>query len=143
MKTLIISLMLMSTVPDDLTPHNVYAYCVEQNILHPEIVTAQSIQETGWYKCTNCSLNRNNIFGFFYKGKYLKYESWKESVEYYKRWQDKRYDPSRDYYEFLACMYKNRDGECIKYAQDPIAYERHVRDLVANHADDWSKGIVD
>ena len=88
-------------------------------------------------------MDKNNIFGFYYKGSYLKYDTWKESIDYYKRWQDKRYDPTRNYYDFLACMYKNRNGECIKYAQDPILYNEHIRNLVAKHASGWSKNIVD
>ena len=49
MKTLMISILIMTNqVSDELTPQNVYSYCVEKEILHPEIVTAQSVQETGW-----------------------------------------------------------------------------------------------
>ena len=67
MKILLISLvMLLSNDTVDLSPQSVYEYCVEQDIQHPEIVTAQAIQESGWFKCTHCSLNKNNIFGFWY-----------------------------------------------------------------------------
>jgi len=36
-----------------------------QNVLYPEIVLAQSILETGWFKCKNCSLDNNNLFGLW------------------------------------------------------------------------------
>ena len=63
MKILLISLLiLVSNDSIDLSPQSVYEYCVEQDIQHPEIVTAQAIQESGWFKCTHCSLNKNNIF---------------------------------------------------------------------------------
>ena len=33
------------------------------DIKHKDIVLRQSIQETGWYNCKNCSMDNNNIFG--------------------------------------------------------------------------------
>lgn len=36
-------------------------------IKHKEIVYKQVIQETRWLKCTNCSLDYNNLFGFYWK----------------------------------------------------------------------------
>jgi hypothetical protein len=84
----------------ELTPENVYAYLERMGVKHPEIVLRQSILETGWYECEQCSLRHNNIFGFRYKKKYLEFENWKEGVEYYKKWQDKKYKGG-DYYKFL------------------------------------------
>ncbi len=84
----------------ELTPENVYAHLERLGVKHPEIVLKQSILETGWYECEHCSLKHNNIFGFRYKKKYLKFDNWIEGVEYYKRWQDERYDGG-DYYGFL------------------------------------------
>ena len=52
----------------ELTIANVKKVLKEENF--PEIVLRQAITETGWFKCTNCS-SRNNIFGFYYKKKYL------------------------------------------------------------------------
>lgn len=143
MKTIMILLMAVcasfthAAGGSELTPENVYAYCVEQDIAHPEIVTAQAVLETGWLDCTNCCLDNNNIFGFYYKGSYLKFDSWQESVEYYKWWQDKKYDGQRDYYAFLACLYKDNDGNCIKYAADPELYNSKLRKLVEEHAESW------
>ena len=71
-----------------LTYGNVYTICVTQNVKFPEVVSAQSVLETGWYKCQNCSLNKNNIFGF-YSDRYLTFDHWMQSVAYYKKWQDK------------------------------------------------------
>ena len=71
-----------------LTYGNVYTICVTQNVKFPEVVTSQSVLETGWYKCQNCSLNKNNIFGF-YSDRYLTFDHWMQSVAYYKEWQDK------------------------------------------------------
>mgnify|MGYP002713068695 FL=1 len=132
--------MLMSfSSSDDLTPKNVYAYCVEQGIQYPEIVTAQAIWETGWFSCKNCSLDKNNLFGFNTGGPYFKYDDWKDSVDAYKRWQDSYYDPQRDYYEFLACIYKTRDGRCLKYCADPESYNENLRNTILTHADSWKE----
>lgn len=79
---------------------SVFAYICKMGIQHPEIVIKQAILETGWFRAPFL-MTRNNLFGFRYKT-YLHFASWKESVEYYKKWQDKRYkDPNEDYYKFL------------------------------------------
>ena len=99
----------------------------EHNIEHPEIVLRQSIWETGWYKCRHYSWKFNNMFGFRHnswvsednpKG-YLKFDTWQESVAYYKRWQLKRYQGG-DYYDFLID---------IGYAEDGDKYVTHLKSL--------------
>jgi len=84
----------------ELTIANVKIALEEHGIQHADIVLRQSILETGWYKCTSCSLNKNNIFGFWYKKKYIAFDHWSESIAYYKRWQDRHYKGG-DYYAFL------------------------------------------
>lgn len=69
-------------------------------VKHPKIVLAQAMLESGWLKCTNCSLDGNNPFGFYYKGKYKSWATWQASVKYYKDWQNRHYK-SGDYYAFL------------------------------------------
>jgi len=78
------------------------------NIEHADIVLKQSIWESGWFKCTNCSWRYNNPFGFRYKDwvtkdnpkGYIVFKTWKESVAYYARWQNRHYKGG-DYYKFL------------------------------------------
>lgn len=90
------------------TPYEVYRECVAQGIEHPDIVTKQSILETGWYKCEQCALRYNNIFGFRlgYTATeenplgYLKFDHWKDCVKYYAKWQRKWYN-GESYYKFL------------------------------------------
>ena len=84
----------------ELTVENVRKELIKLGVENPDIVLRQSILETGWYKCDNCSLKYNNIFGFRWKGKYLKFDNWTKSVEYYKWWQGKLYKGG-DYYVFL------------------------------------------
>jgi hypothetical protein len=84
----------------DLTEENVWREINRLEIIEPEIVMKQAIVETGWFKCTNCSLDANNIFGFRYKKNYLKFNHWTESVKYYKKWQTRHYKGG-DYYLFL------------------------------------------
>jgi len=84
-----------------LTADTVFQYICQLGIKHPEIVIKQSILETGWYKAPFL-MSRNNLFGFR-KVEYLRFSNWKESVHYYKRWQDKHYkNPNEDYYDFLV-----------------------------------------
>lgn len=80
----------------------------EAGIKHPEFVMAQCIQETGWLNCKKCCLRYHNLFGFYVKGnKCKKFESDEDCIDYYKKWQDKRYAnwrkkyPKADYYHFL------------------------------------------
>lgn len=77
-------------------------------IHHKEIVYAQAIQETGWFKSRMCRKN-NNLFGL--RGKhYYKYSHWSESVIAYKEKIQNRYRQGEDYYKFL---------QRIHYAGDP------------------------
>lgn len=100
MKTLLLILALYSTTSISQTLDSVKAYINQTDLQHKEIVLSQSIEETGWYNCTNCSLDRNNLFGWYYKKKYLEFDTWQESIDYYVRWQ-KRHYKGGDYYEFL------------------------------------------
>jgi flagellum-specific peptidoglycan hydrolase FlgJ len=80
----------------------VYAYIKCCEIQHPEIVLRQAIWETGWFKSEYC-LKRHNLFGFRHTKTYMTFSTWQESVEYYKKWQERRYkDPNEDYYKFLV-----------------------------------------
>jgi hypothetical protein len=87
-------------VVPELNAENVYRELLAQGIQFPEIVVKQSILETGWYKCTYCSLASNNIFGFRKNKKYIEFDTWVEGVAYYKEWQDNYYKGG-SYYVFL------------------------------------------
>ena len=71
----------------------------ESEIQHKDIVLRQAILETGWLTSYSCK-KRHNLFGIRYKGRYLEFDSWEESVGYYERWQ-KRHYKGGDYYKFL------------------------------------------
>lgn len=99
----------VSEVSNELTLKNLYQEMVNQGIKHPDVVLRQAILETGWFKSYSCR-KRNNLFGFWYKNKYIVFDSWKESVSYYKEWQDRHYKENINYYDFLV-----KRG----YAEDP------------------------
>lgn len=99
----------------ELTIENLKVVLKQEKIQHADVVLQQAIVETGWLKCTHCSLSRNNIFGFYYKKKYLVFSNWVDCVRYYKRWQDRHYSEG-DYYEFL---------KDVGYATNP----NYIRDL--------------
>jgi len=91
-----------------ITPQEVYMEIVCEEILHPEIVLRQAILETGWFKSKHM-MQKNNLFGFRYAKTYMTFDSWQESVAYYKAWQMRKYiNTNEDYYAFLVR---------IKYAQ--------------------------
>jgi hypothetical protein len=87
----------------NLTLANVYDALIACEIEHPDVVMRQVIVETMWLKCENCSKETNNLFGFFLNGKYVEFDSWFESVMYYKQWQDSYYKGG-DYYAFLLSI---------------------------------------
>lgn len=89
----------------------VYEALLYHNILHPEIVLAQAILETGHFKSVGYT-EHNNLFGLYNskKGEYFKFNHWSESIQAYKDMVEYRYKPHQTYYEFL---------DRIGYATDP------------------------
>jgi uncharacterized FlgJ-related protein len=87
---------------------NLKKYIKLIGIKHPDVVYAQAKLETGNFK-SRVFRENNNLFGFIYKGKYLKFNNWLECCRYYKKWQTKYYKGG-DYYIFLIN---------IGYATDP------------------------
>ena len=53
MKKILIGLCLIPLFSIGQTTDEVLAELKKQNVLYPKIVLAQSILETGWYKCEN------------------------------------------------------------------------------------------
>jgi len=102
---LLTGILLIPLLVSSQTPETVLTELKKQNVKHPEIVLAQSIEETGWYKCKNCSMSKNNIFGLWNhkKQEYYRYDTWQLSIGGYKRGIQYKYDASKykDYYEFL------------------------------------------
>lgn len=61
----------------------------------------QAIIETGGFRANN-AMRKNNLFGFKKGGRVIRFNNWKESVDFYKDWQDRKYtDDNEDYYKFL------------------------------------------
>mgnify|MGYP000421270812 FL=1 len=90
------------------TKEEVYEYLVSIDCKFPEIVTAQSILETGHFKSYSCRV-RHNLFGLRYNNKYFIFDSWEESCDAYIGKVQYKYK-SGDYYVFL---------EKLGYASDP------------------------
>lgn len=80
---------------------SVFSYIVRCGIKHPEIVMQQVLLETGHLK-TPYLMRRNNLFAFRVTEEYMWFKDWKESVQYYQRWQQRHYtNLKEDYYSFL------------------------------------------
>ena len=102
MKLLILTIFITSVICYSQTKEEVYNYLLEIECKHPEIVYKQVMFETKHLKCTNCTMDYNNLLGWRYNHKNLVFNHWKESLDYYKDWQIRRkYKESEDYYEFL------------------------------------------
>ena len=94
----------------------VFTYICEVGIECPKIVYAQAQLESTNFT-SNVYQTKNNMFGFRYKKKYIEFRDWKHCVDYYKFWQSKWYK-GQDYYEFLECLWKHKNGDCVPYASD-------------------------
>jgi hypothetical protein len=93
----------LDTIQDSRTllMDSVLNYLCLSKIVHKDIVMKQVIWETGWLK-GEFLMSRNNLFGFRHK-EYLRFSNWKESVDYYEKWQAKYYtNPKENYYDFLV-----------------------------------------
>ena len=111
MKKLIVGLCLIPLISTGQTTNEVLKELKKQDVKFPIIVLAQSLLETGWYQCTGCSRDVNNLFGLYNSRdkEYFAYENWEDSVGGYKRGIQYKYK-SGDYYKFL---------DDIGYASDP------------------------
>lgn len=124
MKKLMTVLCLIPLLSVGQTTGEVLMELKKQDVKFPEIVLAQSLLETGWYQCTSCSIDVNNLFGLYNskEKEYFKYNNWKESIGGYKRGVQYKYFKKeyKDYYQFL---------DDIEYASDP-QYTIKLRKLV-------------
>lgn len=103
-----ITLLVLTTNVFGQTKEEVYEYLVSIDCKFPEIVTAQSILETGHFKSYSCRV-RHNLFGLRYNHKYLQFANWKLSCDAYISKVQYKYK-SGDYYTFL---------DELGYASDP------------------------
>ena len=110
----------MVVVVDTPTIELVRAEILRLEIKYPEIVLAQSVLETGWYKSRRC-LEDHNLFGFRSKKGYLLYDSWESSVGAYSKWQIKYYKGDEDYYQFLADIGYFEDSTYIVKVKQLVA----------------------
>ena len=111
MKTIILTITIITSLnlrAGDTT--GTYQLIKDAGIKCPKIVYAQMMFESGYLDCTDCSWsNSNNPFGFFWKGKYIRFCHIEDAIRYYKWWQGELYKGG-NYYTFL---------DRIGYATDP------------------------
>lgn len=109
-----------------LTLENVIAVIKQHDIKHPEIVLRQVQWETGHLKSKRATID-NNLFGFKAK-EYKTFETWEESVEYYKKWQDKKYKGG-NYYNFLERVGYAKDAYYIQNLKS-IKHTESIKSLL-------------
>lgn len=115
-------------IPQELTVCAVKQACMYYDLLHPEIVVAQSILETGYYTSRVCK-DYNNILGLYDSANkdYFKFENWWDSVEGYKNLVQYKLGKDsctvEEYYTFLREL---------PYATDP-EYINKIHTIVSRH----------
>lgn len=89
------------------TKDEIFHELVKQDILYPDIVLKQAKLETNYGK-SGVGKYKNNLFGFRKTNKYINFKHWKESINYYNKWQEKKIkqyicekNALLDYYDFL------------------------------------------
>lgn len=96
--------LIMNIPYDTLTKENVEAEIKRAKIKFPSIAYKQVMFETGYLRCTNCSLDKNNLFGFQRDSTgYLCFETWQASIYKYKAWQDRYWDSTK-YKTYYDCL---------------------------------------
>lgn len=112
-----------------LTIENVIKELRDQDVRHPEIVFRQIEAETG-YLTSKRAIKDNNLFGLR-TSRYLKFNSWQESISYYKHFQDKKYKGG-DYYQFLIKVKYAEDSNYVTTLKS-IQHSRKVKQLLKQY----------
>jgi len=71
------------------TKDSVYQYCIDKGMPEPDFIVAQAMLETGYFTSYG-SRERHNIFGFWNGERYLVFDNWQESIDYYYKWLTKK-----------------------------------------------------
>lgn len=102
----------------------IYKACIYYDIHNPEVVIAQAILETGYYRSEGCKRD-NNLFGLYNSNKkeYFKFTHWSESVKAYRDMIQYRYKSDEDYYHFL---------DRIGYAEDSL-YNNKLKNIIKRY----------
>ena len=119
-----------SEEPLKLTPVNVYQKILDYEIEHPKIVFSQVMLETGRLKSGGAKIH-NNLFGFTTKNGHKVFDNWEDSIAYYKKWQERKYNGG-DYYTFL---------QNVGYAEDTL-YINKLTKIRNNLEKRWSGQIT-
>lgn len=84
---------------------------IELDIKCPDIVLKQALLESNYLNPHSYAVRMNNLWCFSFNGvKILKFDSWQESVYYYKFWQKyKTGYKNGNYYEHLSKYWKAHD----------------------------------
>lgn len=112
-----------------LTIKNVVIILKEADVQHIDIVLRQIKLETE-YLTSSLATERNNLFGFRTR-QYMTFNTWQESIYYYKRWQDKKYK-GENYYTFLTKVGYAEDSAYINKLKN-ITHKTHIKELIGSN----------
>lgn len=98
---------------------------------HTDIVYAQAILETGYFKSNLCT-EHNNLFGLYNSKtkKYYRFDHWTDGVIAYKDWIQRRYKHPEDYYKFLSRIHYAEDSTYILKLKQIVRKENDKRRYV-------------
>lgn len=128
-----------SRVPK-MTEEALYNEITCYNLQHPEVVFAQAVLETGYFKSKLLRTN-NNLFGMRHpkvrpttsigaQSGHAKYNSWQDSVEDYALWQQfcfKKKVNRMDYLSFLSRNYAEDTSYVLKLLEIIKKYKHEER----------------
>lgn len=98
---------------------------------HADIVYAQAVLETGYFKSNLCT-EHNNLFGLYNSKtkKYYRFDHWTDGVIAYKDWIQRRYKHPEDYYKFLSRIHYAEDSTYILKLKQIVRKENDKRRYV-------------
>lgn len=114
---------------------SVYYYLIVNDFIEPEIVLAQALHETNYFK-SSAARNHNNFFGIIDNQKTLKaghfvprhFDHWLDGIIFYKNRIQNRLQEDENYYTFLSR---------IGYAEDPL-YNLRIRIMTARVKNEYN-----
>ena len=107
-----------------LNESNLYDELIAQGVEFPDIVLAQAILETGYFKSHAC-MNKNNLFGLRKgDGTYMSFDHWTDAVAAYVRYIQKWEEPPTDYYRYLDKLGYAEDSSYIAKVKEIVRQNR-------------------
>ena len=105
-----------------LSPENLLNELQAQGLEFPEIIVAQAVLETGYFKSHSCK-DDNNLFGLRKAdGTYMRFDHWTDCVAAYKCFIQDWKECPEDYYDYLNSLGYAEDSLYIPKLKKIVKY---------------------